>query len=103
MGLSPDNEFWCELVINGIGGRTIAEAQANISYPELSVWRAYRQKYGSLFLGRRLEQVVGRLHADYVALTIRKDVDVYDFMLHEVAPETSFEEERTKAIQKKSI
>ncbi|WP_228203392.1 hypothetical protein [Acinetobacter sp. CFCC 10889] len=102
MDISTDEEFWCELVLNGIGGRTIAKAKANISYPELKIWRAYRAKRGSLFFGRRLEQVFGRYHADYIALKIQKEVDVYNFMPHEDAPETSFEEERMKAIRKKS-
>lgn len=47
------------------------------------VWRAYREKRGSLFFGRRLEQSFGRYHADYVAIKIGKEVDVYDFMPHE--------------------
>lgn len=44
-----------ELVLNGIGGCTIAEAKANISYSEVLAWSAYRDKYGTLNLGRRLE------------------------------------------------
>lgn len=35
-------------------------------------------------------------------MKIGKEVDVYEFMTHEDAPETSFEEERMKAIKKKS-
>lgn len=44
-----------ELVLNGIGGCTIAEAKANISYSEVLAWSAYRDKYGTLNLGRRFE------------------------------------------------
>ena len=30
--------------MNGIGGRTIAEAQENMTYPEFLVWVKFRQK-----------------------------------------------------------
>ena len=59
-----DRELLIELVLNGIGGSTLAEAELNISHKELMEWRAYRQKYGSFF-GRRLEQSFG----SWMALT----------------------------------
>lgn len=34
--------------MNGIGGRTIAEAQERISVPEFWQWLKYREKYGGL-------------------------------------------------------
>lgn len=40
----------------GIGGRTIAEAQQAISYPEFVQWAKYRAKRGSLNLGLRVER-----------------------------------------------
>jgi len=40
--------------------------------------------------------------ADYLVSKGGKDIDVYSFMPHEEAPVTSFEEERMKAIKKKS-
>ncbi|PCQ44887.1 phage tail protein, partial [Citrobacter freundii] len=40
--------MWCELVLNGIGGRTISEAQERLSFLEFQQWIQYRQKYGSL-------------------------------------------------------
>ncbi|AUZ69092.1 phage tail protein [Citrobacter freundii complex sp. CFNIH6] len=40
--------MWCELVLNGIGGRTISEAQERLSFLEFQQWVQYRQKYGSL-------------------------------------------------------
>ena len=55
-------------------------------------WRAYRQKYGSLFFGRRLEQTFGNWTAHYTSLKIHKEVDPYDFMLHEQRKELSLEE-----------
>nr|WP_122711070.1 hypothetical protein [Pseudomonas viridiflava] len=44
-----------ELVLNGIGGCTIADAKANISWSEVLAWSAYRDKYGSLNPMRRSE------------------------------------------------
>ena len=38
-----DRELLIELVLNGIGGNTLAEAELNISHKELMEWRAYRQ------------------------------------------------------------
>lgn len=38
-----DRELLIELVLNGIGGSTLAEAELNISHKELMEWRAYRQ------------------------------------------------------------
>lgn len=67
-------------------------------------WRSYRRKYGSLFFGRRLEQSFGNWMAHYTLFKVKQgtDVDPFTFMPHEDAPPTSFEEERMKAIKKKS-
>ncbi|EAR2628810.1 phage tail protein [Salmonella enterica] len=40
--------MWCELVLNGIGGCTIAEAKVRLSFREFQQWIQYRQKYGNL-------------------------------------------------------
>lgn len=70
------------------------------------LWKAYYRKYGSLFLGRRIEQAVGRFHALYAIVNTKEEhrnqVNVFDFMPHEYEPSTSFEEERMQAIKKKS-
>ncbi|RTY47437.1 phage tail protein [Enterobacter hormaechei subsp. steigerwaltii] len=47
--------MWCELVLNGIGGRTIAEAKERLSFCEFQQWVQYRQKYGNLNLMMRTE------------------------------------------------
>ncbi|MFW1755999.1 MULTISPECIES: hypothetical protein [Acinetobacter] len=85
MDLNQGEEFWCELVINGIGGRTIAEAKANISNPELMLWRSYRKKYGSLFFGRRIEQAFGNWIAHYTRFKVKEgtSINAFDFMPHE--------------------
>ncbi len=38
----------------GIGGRTIAEAQANLTVSEVSEWRAYYDRFGSFNTSRHL-------------------------------------------------
>ncbi|WP_218955865.1 hypothetical protein [Acinetobacter sp. YH12064] len=58
-----------------------------------------------MFLGRRLEQEFGRLFARYLNTKLPEDKQIEDprqFMVHEDIPESSFEEERMKAIKKKS-
>lgn len=50
----------------GIGGRTIAEAQQRMSYPEFARWVAYRRKRGPLNLGLRVDRgaaVLAQLYA----------------------------------------
>lgn len=70
-----------ELVLNGIGGRTIAEARANISYAEVLAWAAYRDKHGSFNLGRRLE-LSGAIIAMQVNGTGGGKASLVDFMPH---------------------
>lgn len=41
--------------MNGIGGRTIAEAQERMSVAEFELWLKYREKYGGLNLMMRTE------------------------------------------------
>lgn len=43
------------MVINGIGGNTIAQAKRNLSYDEVMLWAAYREQTGSLNVGQRVE------------------------------------------------
>lgn len=43
-------------MLNGIGGRTVAEAKANITYEEYLSWIAYKNQTGSLNLGLRVER-----------------------------------------------
>ncbi|MCK8669302.1 hypothetical protein M1M11_30945 [Pseudomonas azerbaijanoccidens] len=43
-------------MLNGIGGRSIAEAKARLTYPEAISWMSYVRQTGSLNLGKRIEQ-----------------------------------------------
>ena len=93
MDLDEESEFYCELVSCGIGGSTIAEARRNLSNTELQTWKAFRQKRGSLFVGRRIEQAIGNLMATYLSSKGAKDVKAQSFMPHEDQPkEMSLEE-----------
>lgn len=47
--------MWHELVLHGIGGRTIAEAKERLSYAEALDWYEYIARRGSLNWGTRLE------------------------------------------------
>ena len=81
------------MVLNGIGGCTIAEAKSNITNAEVSQWVAFRSKRGSFFTGRRVEQGFGNLIATYLGSKGAKDVKAQSFMPHEEQPqEMSLEE-----------
>ena len=57
--------MWCELVLNGIGGATIAEAKVRMPQVELQTWVQYRRKHGGFNLGLRIEQGAGRIKQDH--------------------------------------
>lgn len=52
-------------MLNGIGGRTIAEAQENMTYPEFLTWVKYRRLRGSLHPGMRFEIALAQFQANY--------------------------------------
>lgn len=81
--LDPVDEVWHELVLNGVGGRTIAEAKDNMTVAEFNQWIVYRQKRGSLNLGRRIEQAVGISSSLLASLNGSKNHKTMDFMPHE--------------------
>ncbi|MBV4531009.1 hypothetical protein HU719_006265 [Pseudomonas sp. SWRI107] len=78
-------------MLNGIGGKSIAEAKAALSYAEVLAWVAYRDKHGSLNLAYR-----GELAAAIVAQQVNRGAggkaDVQDFMPHRVQPGTALEQ-----------
>lgn len=51
--------------MNGIGGRTIAEAQERMTYSEFVVWMKFRAKRGSLHQGMRVEMALAQFQALY--------------------------------------
>jgi hypothetical protein len=78
--------LWHELVLHGIGGRTVAEAQARMSYAEALQWQAYRQKRGTLNDGLRIEVGFGQLLAMVAQACGNKGVTAFDFMPHVERP-----------------
>lgn len=77
-------------MLNGVGGRTIADAKANISYAEVLAWVAYRDKHGSLNFIQRQEHV-----SAMVALQVNRlrggEADLLDFMPHGERPPLTLE------------
>lgn len=48
-------------MLNGIGGRTVAEAKLSMTYDEFLDWDSYMRKRGTLNTGMRLEWLFARL------------------------------------------
>ncbi|MDA8485167.1 hypothetical protein NNO07_19035 [Pseudomonas resinovorans] len=80
-------------MLNGVGGRTVAEARERMTYGEAQDWASYFRARGSINLGLRLEQgfallatLLMRLHgrdadmADYMPSHDRKEPDINDVM-----------------------
>lgn len=80
-------------MLNGVGGCTIAEAQARMTYAEFRRWAAYRNKRGSLHSGMRIEQG-SALVASILANVNSKNggYKVTDFAPHMEDQATSLEE-----------
>lgn len=46
--------------MSGVGGATIQECKESLSWSEYLVWLKFRQKYGSLHHGMRVDRAVAR-------------------------------------------
>lgn len=72
--------------MHGVGGRTIAEAKARLTYAEALRWFEFIRLRGSLHLGRRIECA-----AALVALQVNRSAggsaSYQDFTPHEPRPE----------------
>lgn len=81
------------MVLAGVGGRTIAEAQERISFSEFQQWIKYRKKRGSLNIGMRVERGAALL-ATLFANSKSKNggYRLYDFMPHEEEPPIPLEQ-----------
>jgi len=66
--------------MNGIGGRTIAEAQQNMSLVEARRWAQYIKRHGGLNIAERIEQAAALICATGAQLTGNKKVHVKDFI-----------------------
>lgn len=72
--------------MHGVGGRTIAEAKARLTYYEFARWAAFRRRRGSLHLGMRIERSIAGLSALYANAHRKSDAKpfgIHDFMPHE--------------------
>lgn len=69
-------------MLSGVGGRTIAEAQENIGYPEFIRWAKYRAKRGSFNLGLRIERGSALLATLYANSKSKNG----GYQLHDFAP-----------------
>ncbi|RRV70060.1 hypothetical protein EGI99_08470 [Stutzerimonas stutzeri] len=70
------------MVLSGVGGSTIAEAQEKITYPEFIRWAKYRAKRGSLNIGLRIERGSALLAALYANSKSKNG----GYQLHDFAP-----------------
>lgn len=70
--------------MNGIGGRTIAEAQERMSLREFQVWVKYRNKYGQLNVIMRTEW--GASLVASVLANINKAKNTPQFKVSDFAP-----------------
>ena len=95
-GLTDDEfeqeEIWAELVLNGIGGRTIAEAKRTISHREFIFWKQYRAIRGGFNFGLRLDEALADLKYMYAKVERFQVEDKFDFLPHHDAPEIGFDE-----------
>lgn len=78
----------------GIGGNSIDTVKANLTAYELSQWREYRLRRGSLNIGRRIEQSAAHQMAWYHngKVEAKDRIDPLELMPHEDDVEISFEE-----------
>ena len=67
-------------MMNGIGGRTIAEAQQNMSLVEARQWAHYLKRHGGLNIAERIEQAAALICATGAQLMGNKKVKVADFI-----------------------
>lgn len=74
-------------MLAGVGGKTIAQAQANMSYKEAVQWQAYIAKYGSIAPQRISDHLFDKL--EYTSAKIawsvfralgNKEVKIEDFI-----------------------
>lgn len=83
------------MVLSGIGGSTIAEAQERLSYSEFISWIKYRNKRGSLNVGMRVERGAALLSTLYAnSKSKHGGYKITDFMPHEEEPPIELEKAR---------
>lgn len=66
--------------MHGIGGRTIVEAQQNLTFIEARQWAQYIQRHGGLNIAERVEQSAALICATGAQLMGNKKITVADFI-----------------------
>lgn len=75
-------------MLNGVGGRTVAEAKASVSYAEFLEWCKFRSMYGSLHIGMRVDRAVSRaMAAHFNTMSKGKKFKPLEFSPFDVAKE----------------
>lgn len=72
--------FWHELVLAGVGGRTITEAKAAMTYNEAQAWWLYMQERGTLSLGQRIDEMAARIAHMLAAVNGVKNAKFEDYL-----------------------
>lgn len=67
-------------MLNGIGGRTIAEAKQNMSFGEVQHWADYRRRHGGLNIVERVEQSAALICSTVLRSVGNKNSKVADFI-----------------------
>lgn len=79
--------------MNGIGGRTIEEAQRNVSVEEFTMWAQYRNKRGPMNPGHQAHIAAFALFvANVRAAQGAKDFNLYDIFQFIDEPEITAEQ-----------
>lgn len=74
-------------MMNGIGGRTIAEAQQNMSMVEARQWADYIRRRGGLNIAERVEQAAALICSTGARLMGNKNTKISDFIPNRTAGE----------------
>ncbi|MHB0844758.1 phage tail assembly protein T [Stutzerimonas nitrititolerans] len=80
-------------MLNGIGGRTIAEARQRLSYSEFMSWVRFRNRRGTLHQGMRIDRSAALLATLYANVHSKTGGhELADFMPFEDQHEPTVEE-----------
>lgn len=84
--------MWHELVLNGIGGCTIADAKDRVSYDEFREWVSYRALRGSFNQGLRSDRGAALIADVNLRTSIKNPTHkIYDLLPYEDEPPISLE------------
>lgn len=67
-------------MLNGIGGRTIAEAKSTLTLVEARQWAVYIRRHGGLNIAERVEQSAALICSTAAQLMGNKNSKVADFI-----------------------